>query len=361
MTRERLPWWAVTLTGLASVGACFGAPSRNDGLTAGAPNAPRIQVSSSPIGAPTIRGTTSNADHARQRVVLWALTNVWYLQRAADGSPFVQVRDDGTWEAPTHPWQRIVAVLVDSSRYRITPVRYSNPSYDSGVVASSEYPRGRATNPIEFSGFRWGVKAAASPFDPGGNLFADDSSAVWTDSAGMHLRFTKSGDRWAAAEVHLMESLGLGVYTWRIESRLNTLSPRAVFSPFIYESPTQEIDIEFSRTLAAPANAQFVVQPYGVAGNRHTFDIDTTTRTTQRIAWQGDTITFSIWRSWDHPEPANLIHRWVYTGANIPVARGLERVHMNLWLVPGAAPVSRADEVVIRSFTFAHHPAANNR
>jgi len=47
-----------------------------------------------------------------------------------------------------------------------------------------------------------------------------------------------------------------------------------------------------------------------------------------------------------------MIYQWTYTGSYIPPV-GQERVHINLWLLNGSAPVSGAgDEMVINSFTF---------
>jgi hypothetical protein len=47
-----------------------------------------------------------------------------------------------------------------------------------------------------------------------------------------------------------------------------------------------------------------------------------------------------------------MIDQWTYTGSYIPPP-GQERVHINLWLLNGNAPVSGAgNEMVIHSFAF---------
>jgi hypothetical protein len=53
------------------------------------------------------------------------------------------------------------------------------------------------------------------------------------------------------------------------------------------------------------------------------------------------------------PDPGNLIHRWAYTGADLPAMDGM-RVHLNLWLMAGLAPIDGSEAEVV--FTDADLP-----
>jgi hypothetical protein len=66
------------------------------------------------------------------------------------------------------------------------------------------------------------------------------------------------------------------------------------------------------------------------------------------MEWRADHVTFTAWNGWSNtPAPSDIIYQWTYTGGNIPPV-GQQRVHINLWLLNGNAPVSgNGDEMVI--------------
>ena len=102
-----------------------------------------------------------------------------------------------------------------------------------------------------------------------------------------------------------------------------------------------------------PYNAQFVVQPYTVPGNIVYYTQPPTAQFTSQMEWRADHVTFTAWNGWSNtPAPSDIIYQWTYTGGNIPPV-GQQRVHINLWLLNGNAPVSgNGDEMVINSFAF---------
>ena len=130
--------------------------------------------------------------------------------------------------------------------------------------------------------------------------------------------------------------------------------PKPLFAGFLYENDSREIDIEFSRVLATPNNAQFVVQPlYAVGQPSGVSTWAELANTSHRIVWRPDSIEFVSWVG-HTPETdrANTIQSWIYRGPDIPPP-GRERMRFNLWLFRGDPPVTgREDEVVIRSFDF---------
>lgn len=315
---------------------------------------PVITINPPAAGASTLSGTASNIDARKTRVVLWALTNMWYVQPWID-SPYTSICSDGMWSNSTHPWDRIMALLVDQT-YVPGATRTSDPSLDPGVLASAQYPPARTDLPLKFSGYTWDIKVAMSPFDPGPNYWSDSPQNVWVDAQGMlHLQITYSGNRWWCSEVVLPRSLGYGVYTIQIASRLDNLDLQSVAGIFTYESGTRELDHEFAGDALIPGanNAQNVVQPYTRAGNINRYIMPNNAQSTLRLVWRADHIDFITWQGWAFPpSQSDLVSTWTYTGPDIPPPGG-ERFHFNLWLFGGQAPQSnQGDQLIIKSFTF---------
>jgi hypothetical protein len=90
-----------------------------------------------------------------------------------------------------------------------------------------------------------------------------------------------------------------------------------------------------------------------VSGNIAYYVQPSTAKFTSQMEWRADHVTFRVWNGWSNvPAPGDMIYQWTYTGAYIPPP-GQERVHINLWLLNGSAPVSGiGDEMVISSFAF---------
>ena len=58
-------------------------------------HAPAITIDAPQAGASTIGGTATNIDTSKTRVVLWALTNQWYVQPLI-ATPFTGICSNGT-------------------------------------------------------------------------------------------------------------------------------------------------------------------------------------------------------------------------------------------------------------------------
>lgn len=310
---------------------------------------PEIDFVNISPGISQIYGTANNVDAGKIRVVLWALTNMWYVQPWID-SPYTTINDIGGWSNDTHYWQTMVALLVDST-YVPGATRISHPGFEQGVLAFAQYPPVRPDLPIQFSNFTWGVKQSADPFDPGPNYWSASTDNIWVDAEGMHLKIVYADGKWTCPEVYLLQSHGYGTYAFEIASRVDNLDQQAVFGCFLYESTSRELDIEFSQVLANPHNSQFVVQPYTNAGNIYRYDMTPENHSTHRIEWRSDYVQFQSWRGFGM-NPDSLIASWRYTGADIP-PENIERWRFNLWLFGGNAPSSGiGDEVIVRSFDY---------
>ena len=312
--------------------------------------APSISIVGLEPNDDTVNGTASVSDTSKTKVVLWAKTDRWYVQPTI-AEPYTIIQSDGTWSNFTHPWDRIVALLVDSS-YVPGSTRDYHPSVDPGVLCWDEYPD-ESLRYISWSGYCWTVKIA-DLVDPGPNYFSDDTVNVMIDQEDrLHLKIDFRNNKWYCAEVVLDHSLGYGLYTFQLDSRVDSLDYNAIFAGFIYETINQEFDIEFSQRLADPFNAQYVAQPWYIPGNMEFFDMSSSSQTSHSFEWRPDRIVFTSWNGHsDVPTSSTLIHTWTYTGGNIPVPGG-ERMIFNLYLYGGEPPIQGTeDEVTVSSFRY---------
>ena len=312
---------------------------------------PEIEIINLQPGDSRVYGIANNINAKKVKVVLWALTNYWYVQPYIT-SPYTTICGDGSWNNYTHPWKRMVVLVVDST-YVPGSVRYDHPAFEKGVLAWDQYPPPRPDLPLQFSDYSWGIKVSEDRFDPGPNYWSDDPGNVWVDGQGLHLKITYQNGHWTCSEIYLLESLGYGKYTFQLSTRVDSLDYRAVFAGFVYESPTREIDMEFSQVLADPNNAQYVIQPYTHSGNIFRFLMTPNVYSTHQFIWQADSIKFTSWQGHEEtPHPDSIIQTWTYTGTTIPPP-GAERMRFNLWLFGGNPPLSGVgDEVIVKFFKF---------
>jgi hypothetical protein len=329
------------------------------GFVIGNPNAPpsvEIRALPPPGASGTVSGVATNVDTSKVRISGWAHTDRYYPQPTL-AEPFTCIGSDGSWSYLTHPWKRVIVLLVDDT-YEIptspggeSRIDY-HPSTDPGVPAWTEIPPSRT---LSFRGEKWWVKdSAPAVTDPGPCIFSPSAKNVSVAADGrLHLKIVKQGTDWTCAEIVLDRSRGHGIYTFQVISSLNTLDFQDVFAGFLFESLTREIDIECSPVLTGLENGcQYVVRP-PFDTNRRIFPMPRG-RSTHRIVWSTDRIEFLSWRGLQPfpPKPSNIIQEWVYTGPDIPPP-GKERMRLNLWLSDGKPPVGgRGSKVVVHSFSF---------
>lgn len=357
----RLFGWPIVLAVLLALISCgVGGGGGGNNNTEGQPS---VTLDAPAAGATQLSGHAYNVDTGTIKVVIYALTNEWYVQPVVD-APFTNISFDGSWTSSTNPWSGLVVLLVNPANYMPAATEITNPALDPGVLAYTIYPAGPAS--LNFSGYTWGIKVTGTSlgdqFDPGPNFWSNNSSVVSVQADGLHLNISNIGGIWQCGEVYLTQSLGYGTYTVQVSSHLDQLGQNTVAAPlFIYAAPGQELDNEYSGIgglIPGPYNAQFVVQPYTVPGNIVYYMQPSTAQFTTQMEWSATQVTFSAWNGWSSaPTAATLIYQWTYTGSYIPPS-GQERVHINLWLLNGSAPVSGVgDEMVINSFAF-QAPAA---
>ena len=232
------------------------------------------------------------------------------------------------------------------------------------AVAHAAVDRAEGQREIAFSGYTWRVKASSAPVGPGPNVFSDREEDVWVDAQGrLHMRIDQHEGQWTCSEVIAAPSLGYGTYIWRLSGRVDQLDPNVVLGLFTWDAAApehhfREVDIEFSRW-GDPApgveNAQYVIQPWVAAGNRHRFDLTLAGEpSTHCLVWSPGQVAF---RSYDGAVDCpgtgeNALGAWTYSGPDVPPP-GDENPRINLWLNEGAPPSDgQPVEVVIESFEF---------
>ncbi len=222
---------------------------------------------------------------------------------------------------------------------------------------------------LEFSDRTWRVKSAYT--GPGPNSFSSSASnATVRPDGSLRLAINQSGSQWRCSEVVVEDVLGYGTYRFKTRGRLDLLDPNVVFGLFLWEypgcyedevmwwNPPNEFDIEFSRWGQPGADVgQFVAQPYWWGGNISRFALPDPAPEdmTHEFRWAADGV---YCRSWvghsDDPTSRQIVHEWDYFGPHQP-RPGLARIHLNLWLVNGDAPMNgQEQEISIVAFDF--HP-----
>ena len=215
---------------------------------------------------------------------------------------------------------------------------------------------------INWAGFDWVVKkSVGSPLismGPGPNLFSDQDSMVWVDNQNrMHMRIARNGSQWYSTELICGESRGYRKYTFDIAGRVDLLDPNIVAGFFTWDDCAlltvpanqafREIDLELSKWKSpSNENSQYVIQPYGITGNLHRFNMNLTgcDHSVHTIDWRPDSISFSSrWGS--------NSHSWKYERKSGIPDPGFENIRINFWLISGLPPTDfRNAELILNSF-----------
>src|SRR5262249_26687924 len=154
----------------------------------------------------------------------------------------------------------------------------------------------------------------------------------------LHLRITHRNGQWQCAEVFARHALGYGTYRCFVDSVVDALDRNVVLGLFTYDDdPTatnghREMDVEISRwgNGSDPTNAQFVVQPFNIAGNLTRWTIPTgAAPTTHSFTWSAGRIDYVAHNGAFAPPPASVpqISAWSNIGGSVP-APGDERMHL---------------------------------
>jgi hypothetical protein len=196
-------------------------------------------------------------------------------------------------------------------------------------------------------------------------------SNVTVDANGyLHLRITKNGEAWTAAELFTVDNLGFGTYQWVVEGNVWDMDPVTVLGLFPYgpthgigKDATNEIDIEFSKWgNTCVCNADFTIYPSGspsVSGQQGkpsyelNFKVDHGTNlTTARMVWSATRVVFTL-MSGDQSigATANVLRTETFAPAKAtdipqqPIPTGI-----NLWAFKALPATNQS--VIVRSFQY---------
>lgn len=254
----------------------------------------------------------------------------------------------------------------------------------SSVTPFTPQPSCNLTFPRTFvwSGFTWYVVSSNdTKCGPGPNYFSSTSNNVFVDGAGdLHLKITKVNNRFYCAELFTSQSVGYGLYTFYLSSRVDNMDKNAVLGLFTWNdvncvtNANSELDIEFTRWGDAtdpnvlnysiqPTNGgqetdRFITAPMTLINNYslHTFN------------WSPTMISFASYQSHTYPPiQGNLISSWSF-GLNhtpkskeecnsnpiiIPDPQTQTTLNLNLWLDRGNYPSNNQEvEVVIHHIDY---------
>jgi len=87
----------------------------------------------------TISGTVKSAHIRDNRIVVYAYTNMWYVQ-PFDTRPLTTINEDGSWETSTHLGSKYLILLVKPD-YVTTKPDKADPKDDDNVISSLTFPK----------------------------------------------------------------------------------------------------------------------------------------------------------------------------------------------------------------------------
>jgi hypothetical protein len=192
-------------------------------------------------------------------------------------------------------------------------------------------------------------------------------SNIFVDANGyLHLKITRSGSTWTAAEMFSAANLGFGTYQWQIEGPVDRLDPSVVLGLFPYgpaagigADGTNELDQEFA-FWNQPTGTNFGWTFYPASGttigtNSFKFSLNGGTAVTSRMVWSSASVTGSLLSGFQ-PVSSNtgLIKTWTYAPSNptTNIPQQALPLGMNLWLFETPPASGQNVEIIIRDFQF---------
>ena len=222
------------------------------------------------------------------------------------------------------------------------------------------------SQPFSFAGFTWERKSGCG--GPGPNCWSPANAVL--DAEGAHLRLTRQGGDWYAAEIRTTTPVPIGSYSVQLVGRTDLLDPNVVLGVFLYDDAAgeawdpcpSELDMESSRfgDPGAP-NGHFVSYASGVCSPADLDDFSYTltgTHTTHEIDWVPGAVAYRLMHGHrTAPDlPEYLIGERTFVSPLVPGAGGM-RLHVNLWAFGGSAPTDQQEVEVVISDIVRSSPA----
>ena len=217
---------------------------------------------------------------------------------------------------------------------------------------------------LTWKGYDWNVTTGGMA-----GVAEGDPSNVSVDSNGyLHLKITKNGTTWTAAELYSATNLGFGTYQWQVSGPIDRMDHTVVLglSPYgpaagVGTDGYNEIDTEFSQwnDEIGHVNMDWGVYPATKAGKHAEddffFSLNGGTETTTRMVWSSTSVVSTVFSGFvPLGASTNQLNTNTYAPAdptdNIP--QQAVPVLLNLWCYE-AVPSSGNDvEVILQDFQF---------
>ncbi|MGQ9732990.1 MAG: hypothetical protein ACUVX8_17165 [Candidatus Zipacnadales bacterium] len=348
----------------AAIGVTEGLPT--DELDASTRQVLDIQ-GCSPLGTLNgyVWGCVWNVDRAKYNVIVYIQVSGQWWPKPYFADPDTPIQSNGTWKCD------IVTGGHDQDATRIfaglAPKSYIQPLgphtgrllpraiYDH-CVSWMEWQResGRQFRTLVFpgNGYEWEVKNGRN-LGPGPNDFSWSNWLVWLDrdwNLFMVIAYREGG--WKCSEIINHSYLGYGTYCWTLQKRVDNFDPNVVLGLFTWDDTggpyNREIDIEFGRLDHPAKNAQYVLQPWDLAGQRSVWSMPSVAPSTHLFRWTASKVIFESHQGQSPNGP--LLKRWTPTGQCAVPKPGKAQARTNLWLYHSKPPTTRP-HVVITNFT----------
>jgi len=215
---------------------------------------------------------------------------------------------------------------------------------------------------VQWAGRTWNLTSG----DMAGVAQGNPSNVSIDDNGYLHLKITKSGNTWTAAELFSTDKLGFGTYQWHVDAPIDRFDKNVVlgFYPYgpaagIGKDGTNEIDIEYSRWgNENGVNGDWTDYPASgtVIGEKaYEFSLAGETLSTSRFVWSTSKIENSLLKG---AQPVgstlSLIESWTYAPNNsmLNIPQQALPLGMNLWCFDNPPSDGKEVEVVVRDFQF---------
>jgi hypothetical protein len=217
---------------------------------------------------------------------------------------------------------------------------------------------------LTWMGYTWDVTSGGMA-----GIAQGDPSNVSVDASGyLHLKITKNGTTWTAAEIVSETNLGFGTYQWQISGPIDRMDHTVVLglAPYgpaagIGTDGYDEIDTEFSywNDEIGHVNMDWGVYPADSKGKHEEddffFSLNGGTQTTARMVWSAAGTVSTVMSGFQPiAVTANVLNTQTYapTDPTDEIPQQAVPMLINLWVYE-AAPSSGNDvEVVLQDFEF---------
>ena len=220
----------------------------------------------------------------------------------------------------------------------------------------------RAQGALQWAGRTWNVTSGGMA-----GVAQGSASNVSVDENGyLHLKITKTGNVWTAAELFTTDKLGFGTYQWQVDAPIDRFDKNVVLGLYPYgpaagigKDGTNEIDIEYSFWgNANGANGDWTDYPASgttIGEKTYKFSLNGGTLSTSRFIWSTTQIENFLFSGVQATTSvAGLINSWTYapnnSKTNIP--QQALPLGINLWCFDNPPSDGKDVEVVIRNFQF---------